>query len=172
MADRLFAEVAAGPLPESWRDRIVYLAESGRRIYSTHSALVQVLAWRPEDSPSLLRVNEIGLACLRDAGLDDESVGLFQQVMVSLVIGFGVGDGAWDEETDERARTRRAYSALDPAEYPAASALAPYLFPPSDESFALALRIFIAAVEAWPSRSTPAGTHSKRSAPTKKRTTR
>jgi AcrR family transcriptional regulator len=148
MADRLFGAVAEFDLPADWRGRLEVLLRAGRDLYRSHSALVEVLAGRDEDFPALVRVNELVISCLASAGVDDDDVGLFHQVLVSLVIGAGVHDAGWRAEGDEREATRRAYSALDPREFPSSSALASHLFPPGDEVFDLALGIVLDAIEA------------------------
>lgn len=178
MADRLFVDVVDAPLPADWRSRLEVLLRAGRDLYRSHSAIVEVLAGRDEDSPALVRVNELVIGCLTSAGLTDDDVGLFHQVLVSLVIGNGVHDAGWLADGDDREATRRAYSALDPREYPLCSALAPHLFPSGDEVFDLALGIVIDAIAARSrarrTRRTPAPRQATggRTTTIKRRTTR
>src|SRR5262245_20564519 len=54
MADRLFAGLLEGPLPDDWRGRVAHFARGGRLIYKSHGTLVQALSVQPEDSPSLV----------------------------------------------------------------------------------------------------------------------
>ena len=147
MADRLFAGVGDLELPQDWRGRLEVLLRGERDLYRTHSAIAEVLAGSDESSPALVRVNEELLGCLVAAGLDGDDVGCFHQLLVSLSIGAGVHEAAWTTG-DDREATRRAYSALDPREYPLNAALAPHLFPPGDEVFDLALGIVLDAIEA------------------------
>jgi AcrR family transcriptional regulator len=175
MADRLFGGVVESKLPADWRSRLEVLMRAGRNLYRSHSALVEVLAGRDEDSPALVRVNELSIGCLVSAGLDDDDVGLFHQVLVSLVIGAGVHDAGWlaaGDERDEREATRRAYSALDPREFPFSSALASHLFPPGDEVFDLALGIVLDAIEARARTRSPRRTAAPRPASRSRTTTK
>jgi AcrR family transcriptional regulator len=175
MADRLFGGVVEIRLPADWRSRLEVLLRAGRDLYSAHSAIAEVLAGRDEDSPALVRVNELVLGCLTSAGLDEDDVGRFHQVLVALVIGAGVHEAGWVAGVDDREATRRAYSALDPREFPLCSALAPHLFPPGGEVFELALGILLDAIEARAGRarrSDPPRPGSDGRATTKRRTTR
>ena len=147
IGDRLFGEVVAAELPTDWRPRLVALLRAARDVYRAHPALVDVLANQPEDSDNLLAINEVGVRCLADAGLDSKQIGLFHHVGTALVIGSGIVEAAWDASTDgDREATRRAYSALDPAKYPAATSAAASLFPEGDEGFDLALELLLEAI--------------------------
>ena len=147
IGDRLFGEVVAADLPTDWRPRLVALLRAARDVYRAHPALVDVLANQPEDSDNLLAINEVGVRCLADAGLDSKQIGLFHHVGTALVIGSGIVEAAWDASTDgDREATRRAYSALDPAKYPAPTSAAAALFPERDEGFDLALELLLEAI--------------------------
>ena len=148
MAERLFNEVVEGEMPTDWRPRLEYLFWAGREIYRSHAAIVDVLAVHPEDTASLVAINEIGLAALRDAGLDDADAARFHQVLVAYTLGSGIVSSGWDDKQSERDATRRAYAALDPAQFPAGSSMARHLFPPGDEWFALGFGILLDAIEA------------------------
>ena len=166
MADRLFGGIAEIRLPSDWRSRLEVLLRAGRDIYRTHSAIVEVLAGQAEDSPALLRINELTIGCLKAAGLNDDDVGRFHQILVALVIGAGVHEAAWlANGSDEREATRRTYSALDPQQFPLCSALAPHLFPPGDEAFDLVLGILLDAIETPSRAGRPRRADSRRAAP-------
>jgi len=163
MADRLFGGVVEVKLAPDWRTRLEDLLRGGRNIYRRHSAIVEVLAAHPEDSPEVVHINELLLGCLREAGLDDQDIGLFHQLLVSFAIGSGVLEAGWLKPgREDREAARRAYSALDPRVNPLSSALAPHMFPPGDESFDLALGILLDAVEARSQHATARGNEPRR----------
>jgi AcrR family transcriptional regulator len=147
MADRLFADVAAAEYPADWRERFTVLMRAARDIYRAHPALVDVLANQPEESPSLVAVNELSVGCLIEAGLDPLRAGLFHQVLASYVIGTGALDAAWGSLGDgSREASRRAYSALDPRQFPNCVKLGPSMFPAADDVIEFATEIFLDAI--------------------------
>jgi AcrR family transcriptional regulator len=169
IGDRLFGEVVAAELPTDWRPRLVALLRAARDVYRAHPALVDVLANQPEDSDNLLAINEVGVRCLAEAGLDSKQIGLFHHVGTVLVIGSGIVEAAWDASTDgDREATRRAYSALDPAKYPAATSAAAALFPEGDEGFDLALELLEAITKAAAQRHGRSDTTTRRPTSRKK----
>ena len=145
MADRLFAEVVAQQFPTDWKRRLSALLRAARDVYRAHPALVDVLANQPEESANLLAINEVGVGCLTAAGLDEKQIGLYHQVGAALVIGSGIIDAAWDA-TEDRDATRRAYAALDPVRFPAATAAAGAMFPDANKTFELSLEILLDAI--------------------------
>ena len=104
MADRLFGEVVAAEYPADWRQRFVALMRAARDVYRAHPTLVDVLANQPEESPSLVAINELSVGCLVEAGLDPVRAGLFHQLLTSYVIGTGVLEASWEESGDGRPR--------------------------------------------------------------------
>ena len=71
MGDRLFGEVVAAEYPADWRERFVALMPRfPQDVYRAHPTLVDVLANQPEESPSLVAINELSIGCLVEAGLD------------------------------------------------------------------------------------------------------
>jgi hypothetical protein len=113
-----------------------------------------VLANQPEESPGLIRVNEIAVTCLIEAGLTPDQIGLFQQSFVSYIIGNGIHEASWGEDPEgARAASRRAYAALDPAMYPHAASVASELFPSADDVFEFAVTLFLDAIEATAERN-------------------
>ncbi|HEY5422573.1 MAG TPA: TetR/AcrR family transcriptional regulator [Ilumatobacteraceae bacterium] len=147
MADRLFGEVAAADYPEDWRERFIAIGRAARHVYRSHPTIVDVLANQPEESPSLIAINELSIGCLVEAGLDPVQVGLFHQLLSSYVIGTGVLEASWDGFGDgARDASRRAYSALHPREYPNCVAFAWAMFPEADDVFEFAMGILLDAV--------------------------
>jgi len=149
IAERLFSELLEQEPPRPWRERLVWLARSGRDLYRAHPTFVETLANYSEETPALAKLNEIGIAALRDAGLDDIDAGRFHEVFVSYVIGTAVNEAAWGLPTSgAREAARRWYAALDPAVHPNSVAIADAMFPPADEVFDLAIGVLLDAVAA------------------------
>jgi len=160
MADRLFGEVVAAEYPTDWRERFVALMRAARNVYRTHPTIVDVLANQPEESPSLIAINELSLGCLAEAGLDNERVGLFHQFLASYVIGTGMLEASWDGFGEgSRDAASRAYSALDPRQFPNCVAFAGVMYPEADEVFDFAIKIILEAV----TRAAEEPTHSNQS---------
>ena len=147
MADRLFGEVVAAEYPADWRERFVALMRASQDVYRAHPTLVDVLANQPEESPSLVAINELSVGCLVEAGLDPVRAGLFHQLLTSYVIGTGVLEASWEESGDgAREASRRAYSALDPRQFPNCVAFAGSMFPEADDVLDFAIGIILDAI--------------------------
>jgi AcrR family transcriptional regulator len=159
MADRLFGEIVAADHPVDWRKRFVVLMRAARDLYRANPTIVDVLANQPEESSSLVAINELLIGCLVDAGLDPARAGLFHQMCASYVIGTGVLEASWDETGDgSREASRRSYSALDPHRYPSCVATAGSMFPDADDVFDFALELMLDAITraaGEPARVTP-----------------
>jgi AcrR family transcriptional regulator len=154
MADRLFREVVTADLPTDWRERFIVVMRAARDVYRAHPTIVDVLANQPEDSEGVLAVNEIAIECLADAGLEPAQIGLFHQFIAAYVVGTGLLDATWDTApVGTREATRRAYSALDPQQYPACVATANSMFPEADDVFDFAIHILLEAVTTAAGRS-------------------
>jgi AcrR family transcriptional regulator len=147
MADRLFGEIVAAEYPGDWRQRFVALLRASRDVYRSNPTIVDVLADQPEESPSLVAINELSLGCLLEAGLDPVRAGLFHQLLASFVIGTGVLEASWEEFGDDaREASRRAYSALDPRQFPNCVAAAASMFPEADDVLEFAIEVLLDAV--------------------------
>jgi AcrR family transcriptional regulator len=170
MADRLVGEVADAEYPADWRKRFVAIMRAARDVYRANPSLVDALANQPEESPSLVAINELSVGCLVEAGLDPVRVGLFHQLLASYVIGTGVLEASWEGfGDDDREATRRAYSALDPRQFPNCVALAGSMFPPADDVLDFATEVLLDAViraagEPGRTKQPPARTSSRKKA--------
>jgi ketosteroid isomerase-like protein len=73
--------------------------------------------------------------------------GLFHQMLASYVIGTGVLEASWGGPDDgAREAARRAYSALDPRQFPNCVAVAGSMFPESDDVLDFAIEVLLDAV--------------------------
>ena len=123
------------------------LMRAARDVYRAHPTIVDVLANQPEESPSLVAINELSVGCLVEAGLDPVHVGLFHQLLASYVIGTGVLEASWEGFGDgAREASRRAYSALDPRQFPNCVAFAGSMFPEADDVLDFAIEILLDAI--------------------------
>ena len=123
------------------------LMRASHDVYRAHPALVDVLANQPEESPSLVAINELSVGCLVEAGLDPVRAGLFHQVLTSYVIGTGMLEASWEASGDgAREASRRAYSALDPRQFPTCVAFAGSMFPEADDVLDFAIEIILDAI--------------------------
>ena len=169
MADRLFGEVVAADYPTYWRERFVALMRASRDVYRAHPTIVDVLANQPEESPSLVAINELSVSCLVEAGLDPVRAGLFHQVLVSYVIGTGMLEASWDGFGDgSREASRRAYSALDPRHFPTCVACAGSMFPEADDVLDFAIEIILDAITSAAREPAPASQSTARTRSRKK----
>ena len=170
MADRLFGEVADAEYPADWQQRFAAIMRAARDVYRANPTLVDVLANQPEESPSLVAINELSVGCLVEAGLDPVRVGLFHQLLTAYVIGTGVLEASWTGfGEDTREASRRAYSALDPRQFPNCVAFAASMFPDADDVLDFAIEVFLdatirAAGEPGRVKQTPARTRSRKKA--------
>ena len=149
IADRLFDSMGNDlPTDGTWRERLTALAHGTRAVYTAHPQLVEVLANRSEESPSLQRLNDIAIGCLLEAGLSHREIGISQQMVSAYMIGTGMHEASWGPDPEgARAAARRAYGALDPARYPNVTAVASSLFPSAAEVFDATLTLILDAVE-------------------------
>jgi AcrR family transcriptional regulator len=169
MADRIFGEVAAADYPGDWRERFVALLRAAREVYRAHPTIVEVLANQPEESPSLVAINEISVSCLIDGGLDPVHVGLFHQLLTSYVIGTGLLEASWEGFGDDaRQASRRAYSALDPHKFPNCVAVSASMFPASEDVLDFAIEILLDAIVRIAAESQRSNQSTARTRPRKK----
>jgi hypothetical protein len=95
----------------------------------------------------VVAINELSLGCRLEPGLDPLRAGLFHQLLASYVIGTGMLEASWEEfGEDAREASRRAYSALDPRQFPNCVAYAGSMFPEADDVLEFAIEVFLDAV--------------------------
>ena len=163
LAERLFSTEPAIDPKLPWQDQLrIHIRHAFER-YRAHPDLAVLLARQPDDLPPLVRITEQTLALLIDgAGLSREQAAEMSHQIENHVVGcglfFAISDYR-DPVVTDRAAMRRAYALLPAAQYPHASATAPYLFPDPDDMFEHTTELLIDAIER-------AGVHRRRRPPT------
>jgi AcrR family transcriptional regulator len=160
LADRVFARIIVDVDPQSpWRERLRVAGAGARSAYREYPTLVSALANLVDEVPALTRLTEIVLQALRDAGLSEPDIGLYQQVLLSAVIGAGYHDASWGPAPEQaRAGARDFYRGLPLSEFPNATALSTHLFPDLDLVFDTTVEVLLDVVEAVASATTKEAT--------------
>lgn len=122
--DRLCSEVPL-PSPEAtWDERLRSLAHSIRSVLGAHQDAARLAVGRFPLGPHGLRVTEIALAALADAGLDDEEAAHAAHFFFSYVGGFCYqetvppGPTAGKDRADALRRVGEYLSSLPAGDYP------------------------------------------------------
>ncbi|HYN17599.1 MAG TPA: TetR/AcrR family transcriptional regulator [Actinomycetes bacterium] len=89
LVDDLLAGIDAGdPAEGDWRDGLVRVMDSSRRLLLAHPQLVSVFIARPGLGPNAARLGEITLELLRRAGLEGERAAEALRVLLVYSLGF------------------------------------------------------------------------------------
>ncbi len=147
VADLLLQQLADRYVPTgAWREDIRVLALEARAVYLGHPRLARIIAASPEPLPGNRRLAEQAIASFRAAGLTDREAAKTYEVFASYV----AGASSLDAEIGSRAGDtwRRAFAALDTAEFPNVNAVATYLYRDDPDAFLFGLELFLDAVEA------------------------
>jgi AcrR family transcriptional regulator len=122
LVDSLTAELTPDPEPGGdWRTQLRELALAVRVSHLLHPAIVELRLRRPLVSEGALRMTELAMGILRDAGFSPRDAARAYRALFVATFGFSAfgPDARGDEE--ERA-TLAAIERLDPADYPALTA--------------------------------------------------
>jgi TetR/AcrR family transcriptional regulator, tetracycline repressor protein len=144
LVDDLLAGVDAGdPGEGDWREGLVRVMDSSRRLLLAHPRLVSVMIGRPGLGPNAARLGEITLERLRQGGLEGERAVEALRVLLVYSLGFAAFQ-APRRQGDPAARSARAeatYAGLPEDEFPRMHGLADRLAAPTtDDQFHLGLR--------------------------------
>jgi AcrR family transcriptional regulator len=98
-----------------WREQLRRLANAARRNLGRHPALVHIRAVQPVLRPEALRMAEMGMRILEDAGFETEEAAKAFRLLFTYTVGFVLFS---PEEAEQQARdaAHEALSAL-PVEY-------------------------------------------------------
>ncbi|MEL6407644.1 MAG: TetR/AcrR family transcriptional regulator [Chloroflexota bacterium] len=157
LVDAMHKRIVSSLLPEDdlltgdWQERITVLARQAYRVLSTYPALTIHLP----SSPYILtpvgdRWMEIGYQALTDAGLSDEHVVLFHEILYTAIFGIGQIDAQLDIE-NERSTMRKHIETLPSAAFPNIHRLAHLIVADTDAVFELVLEIYLKAVASYSS---------------------
>ena len=151
LADRLFSTEPELDPAASWQERLRQLTAHALGRYRAHLDLGLLLAGQPDDLPGLVRVRDLTLQLLVEAGLDLPQAALMSQVCENHVVGCGLffAVSGWNTPGCEEslAGMRRAYALLPADVAPLARQAAPHLFPPPDDVFDHTTNLLIDAIE-------------------------
>ncbi|HEY6522320.1 MAG TPA: TetR/AcrR family transcriptional regulator [Solirubrobacteraceae bacterium] len=151
LAERLFATDPELDPADPWQEQLrIHIRHAFER-YRAHPDLGILLARQPDDLRPLVRICEQTLDLLVDgAGLSLEQASDFSHLIENHVVGcglfFAISDYR-DPFITDRDAMRRAYAVLPAAEFPRASAAAPFLFPDPDDMFERMTDLLIEAIE-------------------------
>jgi AcrR family transcriptional regulator len=152
LIDDLLADVEAdGPATGDWRDGLVRVMDSSRRLLLAHPQLVPVFLARPGLGPNAARLGEITFRLLRQGGLEGErAVEAFRALLV-----YSLGFAAFQtrrlpEDVGARsARAEAAFASLPEDGFPEMRRLARHLASPvSDRQFHAGLRWLLDGIAA------------------------
>jgi AcrR family transcriptional regulator len=144
LVDDLLAGIDAGdPAEGDWRDGLVRVMDSSRRLLLAHPQLVSVFIARPGLGPNAARLGELTLELLRRGGLEGERAVEALRVLLVYSLGFAAFQ-APRLEGDAGARSARAeaaFAGLPEDRFPEMHRLAGHLAgPTTDRQFHTGLR--------------------------------
>ena len=152
LIDDLLADIEAdGPATGDWRDGLVRVMDSSRRLLLAHPQLVPVFLARPGLGPNAARLGEITFGLLRRGGLEGErAVEAFRALLI-----YSLGFAAFQarrlpEEAGARsARAEAAFASLPADGFPEMRRLARHLASPAtDHQFHTGLRWLLDGIAA------------------------
>ncbi|MEO1668400.1 MAG: TetR/AcrR family transcriptional regulator [Chloroflexota bacterium] len=159
LVEAMMQQLAHGFVPSSkeldgdWRVRLTALARRAYRIFSTYPSLTIHLPSSPYiRSPIGDQLMEIGYKALVDAGLSDEHVVLFHELLYTFVLGMGQVNAQFEDTLEtERRLTREHVATISTEDFPNLHQLAHLMVVDSEPAFQLMLEIYLNAVEAYAS---------------------
>jgi TetR/AcrR family tetracycline transcriptional repressor len=151
LLDHLLGRVAV-PDPDTgdWRDGLVELMNSARRVLLEHPELVPSFLARPTLGPNALRLGEVTFALLRRGGLEGERAVAAYRALLTQTLGSAAFEAPRRSDPDPEGRRARAEEAYRNApEMPNIGAVGPQLArPATEETFETGLRWILAGIAA------------------------
>ncbi|HEV3464330.1 MAG TPA: TetR/AcrR family transcriptional regulator [Actinomycetes bacterium] len=152
LVDDLLGGVEAGdPAQGDWRDGLVRVMDSSRRLLLAHPQLVSVFIARPGLGPNAVRLGEVSLELLRRGGLDGERAVEALRVLLVYSLGFAAFQAPrLESDPGERsARAEAAFAGLPEGSFPRMRGLAGDLAgPTTDRQFHTGLRWLLDGIAA------------------------
>jgi TetR/AcrR family tetracycline transcriptional repressor len=137
--DDLIGDVERPRTRVSWRQGLVSMLGSYRRLLLTQPGLIGLTVSRPMAGPNAVRLREDMITLLRRGGLDDaETVNAFLALFAYTTgfVSFEAARTPGELDTRQRAKTRRLHESLPEGEFPSTRALAERLAKrPGDREF-------------------------------------
>jgi len=150
LIDDLLGGIDPGEAVEDWRDGLVRVMDSSRRLLLAHPQLVPVFLARPGLGPNAARLGEITFGLLRRGGLEGEGAVEAFRVLLIYSLGFAAFQ-AWrlPEDADRSARAEAAFVGLPEDGFPEMRRLASHLAgPATDDQFHTGLRWLLDGIAA------------------------
>jgi AcrR family transcriptional regulator len=142
LIDDLLAGVDTGGAVADWRDGLIRVMDSSRRLLLAHPRLVPVFLARPGLGPNASRLGEVTFALLRRGGVEGERAVEAFRVLLTYSLGFAAFQAT--RLPDDPARSARAegvFASLPEDEFPEMHRLARDLAgPTTDRQFHTGLR--------------------------------
>jgi TetR/AcrR family tetracycline transcriptional repressor len=146
--DDLLGDVKRPGPRTDWRNGLVTLMSSYRRLLLTQPGLIELTVSRPMVGPNAIRVREEMLTLLRHGALDDAETVTALFALFAYTTGFVAFESArtpGDLDDRQRARAHDLYEALPEEDFPSTRALRRRLATrPGDREFTRGLRRLIA----------------------------
>jgi TetR/AcrR family tetracycline transcriptional repressor len=133
VADAICSEVRTPPPTGSWRESLLANAREYRRVLHSHTDAAELLAITLPIGPHRLRLAEMGLAKLLEAGLDPEVTAMAGLLLTDYVTNFVLEENRSQaiadafQADDGGNAVRDWFAALPADQYPSLVALAPHL---------------------------------------------
>ncbi len=154
LVDDLLADIDGDDLAEgSWRDGLVRVMDSSRRLLLAHPKLVPVFLARPGLGPNAARLGEITFELLRRGGLEGERAVEAFRVLLIYSLGFAAFQAPrLRGDSDARAaRARATFASLPEERFPQMRRLAGQLaVPTTDRQFHTGLRWLLEGIGSRP----------------------
>jgi AcrR family transcriptional regulator len=152
--DDLVGDVKRPHRRMAWREALVSLMDSYRRLLRTQPGLIALTVSRPMTGPNAVRMREDMLTQLRHGGLEDGDTVPAFLALFAFTTGFVAFETArtpGKADTEQRAQTRRLHASLPVDTFPTTRALAGRLSKrPGGQEFRQGLRAVIAGFERVP----------------------
>jgi hypothetical protein len=142
VADVICSEIRT-PEAEEWRERLEALAWEYRRVLKAHRGAAELLAGTLPVGPNRLRLAEVSLATMLEAGFQPEVTARAGRLFVDYVTNFVVEEGRAEaitnaftaaDDSDDGDSIGDWFEHLPADEYPSLIALARHLTDPDDEA--------------------------------------
>lgn len=161
LMDHMITQGLEGFAPhDDWRETLKDLAWRTRRVYLAHPHAAVLGTIRVTRREGEMRIVEIILSTLADAGFDDEEAARLYRVLDDLTLAFAGLDAGFrvldaEQQAKDEGAWSKEYAAADPATYPYIARSAGHLAAiDEDSTFGLALDLTIDAIAARaPSRA-------------------
>jgi AcrR family transcriptional regulator len=154
LVDALLGDIDAGdPTEGDWRDGLVRVMDSSRRLLLAHPQLVPVFLARPGLGPNAARLGEITFGLLRRGGLEGERAVEAFRVLLIYSLGFAASQAPrlWLDSPARTQQVEATFAGLPEGSFPELRRLAGHLAAPTtDRHFHTGLRWLLEGIAGQP----------------------